>query len=64
MTMAMPSGDDRPAIDGGQPVFPDGLPLARPAIANPSSVAEAAAMATPGVSKSGGASPAAPAPPA
>ena len=42
MTMAMPSGDDRPAIDGGQPVFPDGLPLARPAIANPSSVAEAA----------------------
>jgi dTDP-4-amino-4,6-dideoxygalactose transaminase len=42
MTMAMPSGDDRPAIDGGQPVFPDGLTLARPAIANPSSVAEAA----------------------
>jgi dTDP-4-amino-4,6-dideoxygalactose transaminase len=43
MTMAMPSDDDRPAIDGGQPVFPDGLPLARPAIADPSKVTDAAA---------------------
>ena len=42
MTTAMPSDDDHPAIDGGQPVFPDGLPLARPAIADPSAVAEAA----------------------
>jgi dTDP-4-amino-4,6-dideoxygalactose transaminase len=42
MTMAMPSDDDRPAIDGGRPVFPDGLPLARPAIADPAAVAEAA----------------------
>jgi dTDP-4-amino-4,6-dideoxygalactose transaminase len=42
MTMATPS-DDRPAIDGGQPVFPCGLPLARPAIADPASVADAAA---------------------
>ena len=42
MTMATPSDDDRPAIDGGQPVFPDGLPLARPAIADPAAVAEAA----------------------
>jgi len=38
--MATPS-DDRPAIDGGHPVFPDVLPLARPAIADPASVAEA-----------------------
>ena len=42
MTMAMPSDDDRPAIDGGQPACPDGLPLARPAIADPARVAEAA----------------------
>ena len=42
MTTAMPSDDDRPAIDGGRPVFPDGLPLARPAIADPAAVAEAA----------------------
>jgi hypothetical protein len=42
MTTAMPSDDDRPAIDGGQPVFPDGLPLARPAIADPAAVAKAA----------------------
>jgi dTDP-4-amino-4,6-dideoxygalactose transaminase len=42
MTMAMPSDDDRPARDGGPPVFPDGLPLARPAIANPAAVADAA----------------------
>ena len=43
MTMATPS-DDRPAIDGGQPVFPCGLPLARPAIADPAAVAEAAGV--------------------
>jgi dTDP-4-amino-4,6-dideoxygalactose transaminase len=42
MTTAMPSDDDRPAIDGGRPVFPDGLPLARPAIADPAAVTEAA----------------------
>jgi dTDP-4-amino-4,6-dideoxygalactose transaminase len=42
MTTAMPLDDDRPAIDGGRPVFPDGLPLARPAIADPAAVAEAA----------------------
>ena len=42
MTMAMPSDDDRPAIDGGRPVFPDGLPLARPAVADPAAVATAA----------------------
>ena len=43
MTTAMPHDDDRPAIDGGRPVFPDGLPLARPAIADPGAVADAAA---------------------
>ena len=42
MTTALPLDDDRPAIDGGRPVFPDGLPLARPAIADPAAVAEAA----------------------
>ena len=42
MTTAMPLDDDRPAIDGGRPVFPDGLPLARPAIADPAAGAEAA----------------------
>ena len=42
MTSAI-SDDQRPAIDGGRPVFPDGLPLARPAIADPASVADAAA---------------------
>jgi dTDP-4-amino-4,6-dideoxygalactose transaminase len=43
MTSAISFDDQRPAIDGGQPVFPDGLPLARPAIADPASVADAAA---------------------
>jgi dTDP-4-amino-4,6-dideoxygalactose transaminase len=43
MTSAIPSDDQRPAIDGGRPIFPDGLPLARPAIADPASVADAAA---------------------
>jgi dTDP-4-amino-4,6-dideoxygalactose transaminase len=43
MTSATSFDDQRPAIDGGQPVFPDGLPLARPVIADPASVADAAA---------------------
>jgi dTDP-4-amino-4,6-dideoxygalactose transaminase len=34
--------DDLPAEHGGEPLFPDGLPLARPALANPDAVAEAA----------------------
>ena len=42
MTSAISFDDQRPAIDGGQPVFPDGLPLARPAIADPAAVADAA----------------------
>ena len=33
--------DDRPAAHGGQPLFPDGLPLARPSVADPESVATA-----------------------
>jgi dTDP-4-amino-4,6-dideoxygalactose transaminase len=41
--MTMPTDGDRPAIDGGRPLFPDGLPLARPAIADPAAVADAAA---------------------
>jgi dTDP-4-amino-4,6-dideoxygalactose transaminase len=54
MTMAMPSDGDRPAIDGGRPLFPDGLPLARPAIADPAAVAEAtAAILTSGVLTNG-----------
>ena len=40
MTIGMPS--DRPAILGGRPVFPRGLPLARPTVADPSSVSRAA----------------------
>jgi dTDP-4-amino-4,6-dideoxygalactose transaminase len=43
MTSAISFDGQRPAIDGGRPLFPDGLPLARPAIADPASVAEAAA---------------------
>ncbi|MDF2743707.1 MAG: DegT/DnrJ/EryC1/StrS aminotransferase, partial [Actinomycetia bacterium] len=42
MTMGLP-GNDRPAADGGQPLFPEVLPLARPAVADPGSVASAAA---------------------
>jgi dTDP-4-amino-4,6-dideoxygalactose transaminase len=42
MTTGLP-GNHRPAADGGQPLFPDGLPLARPEVANPGSVASAAA---------------------
>ncbi|HSK37476.1 MAG TPA: DegT/DnrJ/EryC1/StrS family aminotransferase, partial [Actinomycetota bacterium] len=40
MTTGLP-GNDRPAADGGQPLFPDGLPLARPEVADPESVARA-----------------------
>jgi dTDP-4-amino-4,6-dideoxygalactose transaminase len=40
MTMALP-GHDRPAVHGGQPIFPEGLPLARPEVADPASVARA-----------------------
>ena len=43
MTTEMPiSTTDRPAIDGGRPLFPESLPLARPAIADPDTVARAA----------------------
>jgi dTDP-4-amino-4,6-dideoxygalactose transaminase len=43
MTTGMPiSTTDRPAIRGGRPLFPEGLPLARPAIADPAAVAGAA----------------------
>jgi dTDP-4-amino-4,6-dideoxygalactose transaminase len=42
MTSAISFDDDRPASDGGRPLFPDGLPLARPAIADPAAVADAA----------------------
>jgi dTDP-4-amino-4,6-dideoxygalactose transaminase len=41
MTIGMPSRD-RPAVLGGRPLFPDGLPLARPAVAEPGKVARAA----------------------
>ena len=41
MTTGLP-GNHRPAADGGQPLFPDGLPLARPEVADPGSVASAA----------------------
>jgi dTDP-4-amino-4,6-dideoxygalactose transaminase len=40
MTTGLP-GNHRPAADGGQPLFPDGLPLARPEVADPGSVASA-----------------------
>jgi dTDP-4-amino-4,6-dideoxygalactose transaminase len=42
MTMALPD-HDRPAVNGGQPMFPEGLPLARPEIADPGSVVRATA---------------------
>jgi dTDP-4-amino-4,6-dideoxygalactose transaminase len=42
MTTGSPA-THRPAVDGGQPLFPDGLPLARPEVADPGSVASAAA---------------------
>jgi dTDP-4-amino-4,6-dideoxygalactose transaminase len=42
MSTWMPSpDDDLPAALGGQPLFPEGLPLARPALANPEAVAQA-----------------------
>jgi dTDP-4-amino-4,6-dideoxygalactose transaminase len=43
MSMEPPNPvDDRPAALGGQPLFPDGLPLARPRLADPDAVAGAA----------------------
>ena len=42
MTIKLPSVDDLPAALGGQPLFPDGLPLARPALADPDAVARTA----------------------
>jgi dTDP-4-amino-4,6-dideoxygalactose transaminase len=41
MTGLPTSDTDRPAVHGGTPIFPDGLPLARPAIADPGAVADA-----------------------
>ena len=40
MTIGMPASE-RPAILGGRPLFPDGLPLARPTVAHPDRVAAA-----------------------
>ena len=40
MTTGM-APSDRPAILGGRPMFPEGLPLARPAVADPAFVARA-----------------------
>ena len=40
MTTALPD-HDRPAVHGGRPMFPEGLPLARPEVADPGSVARA-----------------------
>jgi dTDP-4-amino-4,6-dideoxygalactose transaminase len=44
MTMGMSTfvDDELPAAIGGQPLFPDGLPLARPFLADPDAVARAA----------------------
>jgi dTDP-4-amino-4,6-dideoxygalactose transaminase len=42
MTMGLPDSS-RPAVDGGQPLFPEGLPLARPQVADPDRVARASA---------------------
>jgi dTDP-4-amino-4,6-dideoxygalactose transaminase len=42
MTTGLPA-TDRPAANGGQPLFPNGLPLARPEVADPGSVARATA---------------------
>ncbi|HET6747981.1 MAG TPA: DegT/DnrJ/EryC1/StrS family aminotransferase [Actinomycetes bacterium] len=57
MTMGMPafsSAAGRPAIRGGRPLFPDGLPLARPAVADPELVAKAThAILTSGVLTNG-----------
>jgi dTDP-4-amino-4,6-dideoxygalactose transaminase len=41
MTIGMPA-PDRPAIHGGRAIFPEGLPLARPTVADPDAVARAA----------------------
>jgi dTDP-4-amino-4,6-dideoxygalactose transaminase len=40
MTIGMPA-PDRPAVFGGRPAFPEGLPLARPTVADPDAVARA-----------------------
>jgi dTDP-4-amino-4,6-dideoxygalactose transaminase len=54
MTMPTSSGADRPAFLGGRPLFPDGLPLARPAVADPDKVAKTAhAILTSGVLTNG-----------
>jgi dTDP-4-amino-4,6-dideoxygalactose transaminase len=56
MAMSMPTSSDadRPAILGGRPLFPDGLPLARPAIADPDKVAKTTyAILTSGVLTNG-----------
>jgi dTDP-4-amino-4,6-dideoxygalactose transaminase len=37
------SNRDRPAAEGGQPMFPEGLPLAKPDVADPGAVARATA---------------------
>jgi dTDP-4-amino-4,6-dideoxygalactose transaminase len=42
MTLGMPA-PDRPAVQGGRPAFPDGLPLAKPTFADPDRVARATA---------------------
>jgi dTDP-4-amino-4,6-dideoxygalactose transaminase len=43
MTTNLPTSvDEPPAALGGEPLFPDGLPLARPALADPDAVARAA----------------------
>jgi dTDP-4-amino-4,6-dideoxygalactose transaminase len=42
MTIKLPFVDDLPAALGGQPLFPDGLPVARPALADPDAVARTA----------------------
>jgi dTDP-4-amino-4,6-dideoxygalactose transaminase len=53
MTLGMPS-PDRPAVQGGRPAFPEGLPLAKPTFADPESVARATtAILTSGVLTNG-----------
>jgi dTDP-4-amino-4,6-dideoxygalactose transaminase len=40
MAIATPKSDQLPAILGGRPAFPEGLPLVRPAVPDPDAVAE------------------------
>jgi dTDP-4-amino-4,6-dideoxygalactose transaminase len=40
MAIAAPKSDQLPAILGGRPAFPEGLPLVRPAVPDPDAVAE------------------------